>query len=113
MQDFTLQKIFEMVIPERKGEQITSARSDYLVVTVPGYRPDDCIVSIKPMIYANYDQGRGYTWGCTPTFVDLGGEQIGIVCYTNGQTYVNDRYSYTSSYNSVQSLLEVMRFRGR
>ena len=111
MEDFTLQKLAQLVIPAERssGEGI---RTDHIVMDVPGYDPGRCFVLITPRFYAGYPQpGHPDGWGYAPTYRDLGGTRIGICTYVNRRrpTGVGGKYRDEWIVHTVECVVEVLR----
>jgi len=111
IEDFTIQKLAQMVLPEsRTGGSGT--RSDYILMDVPGYNPSTCFVIITPRKYAGYNQpGRPDLWGYVPTYKDLGGSLIGIFTYVNRRRPTGYRDNYVDEWvsHTVECVVEVVK----
>jgi hypothetical protein len=112
MDDFTIQKLAVMTIPASKAGPTTGARTDYILMDVPGYDPSTCLVIITPKVYASYNQpGYPDSWGYTPTYKDLGGTQIAIYTYANRRNPTGIGNNYTNQWveHVVESVVEVVK----
>lgn len=113
MGDFTIRKIFEATVPGIRGSGAGHINAPYSI-SVPGYSADQCFVVMTPKVYAQGGQSgnSAYVDLKTPTYVDLGGESIGIIRYINYSLYQNDRWSTFHTYLSSECTVEVFRVYG-
>jgi len=110
MDDFTIQRLAILTIPASNTSG-AGIRSDYITLSVDGYDPATCFVTITPKVYSPYPQGQGQvSWGCVPTYRDLGGSNIAIITYCNKYTpdYKGD-WVFSWNANVVESVVEVVR----
>jgi hypothetical protein len=111
VEDFTIQKLAQMVLPANRAGG-AGVKSDYILMDVPGYDPSTCFVTITPKAYAGYNQpGYPDLWGYVPTYKDLGGTRIGIYTYVNRRrpTGYHDNYVDEWVSHTVECVVEVMR----
>ncbi|MBD9657489.1 hypothetical protein IB239_21895 [Pseudomonas sp. PDM12] len=117
MGDFTLRKIHEQIVPGASSNWTwnVTINSPYRI-TVPGYKPDECIVIISPLSYYGSAQGSNGAISelRTPVYVDLGGEDIGIIRYCNEDVYdsPNGRWLVCSRWGAMDSVVEVYKVYG-
>jgi hypothetical protein len=109
MEDFTIQKLAQMVLPAtRAGGQ--GVNSSYILMDVPGYDPATCFVTITPKVYGPPQSQIGQ-WGVLPTYKDLGGTKIGIITYVNYRKPTGFQGNYTDLWaaNIVECVIEVVK----
>lgn len=113
MADFTIRKIFEADIAAASSNWTNGTRSDSVVLTVPGYVASECFVVITPKSYSG-QQGESSNALLTPYYRDLGGDQIGIVRYSQDNWYdlANQIYRPRWRLWSVACTVEVFKVIG-
>jgi len=117
MGDFTLRKIHEQVVPGAASNWVLNAtiNAPYRI-TVPGYKPEECIVMISPRSYYGDAQSSSGTVSDlrTPVYVDMGGEDIGIIRYCNEEAYDSPNRRWFSRWRwcATDSVVEVFRVYG-
>lgn len=115
MEDFTLRKIYETTFPATGVSAWTlGVKSDYDVLSIPGYSASTCFVVITPLTYYTTDQSQAENPMYTPTYVDLGGETIGIVRYIQDTWYdiSNQRFRDRWRWCAIDSIVEVYKYSG-
>lgn len=114
MGDFTLRKIHEEIVPRATGGGAGHIYAPYKI-TVPGYRADDCFVFISPRSYysSSQDGNSGYDLR-TPVYIDMGGEDIGIIRYKNMSNWDpgNRLWRDVHAYYGVECTVEVFKVYG-
>lgn len=117
MSDFTLRKIHEQVVPGASSSWVWNAsiNSPYRI-TVPGYKADECVVVISPRSYYGSAQDANIAIGelRTPVYVDLGGEDIGIIRYCNEENFDLGNRVWRPRWRwcAVECVVEVFRVYG-
>lgn len=118
MADFTYRKIFEASVPGISDSWTFNRyiNSPY-VLNVPGYDPSTCFVFIAPTGYYGGAQSDGSVSNqlMTPTYRDLGGEQIGIIRFANElwDDAPNQRKLNRSRWCGQACIVEVFRVYGQ
>ncbi|QLG90777.1 hypothetical protein HZF02_16760 [Pseudomonas yamanorum] len=109
MDDLTIQRLHKQTLPAMAGGG-QNFKYDYIQLTIPGYDRDKCYVIFTPVNYSTYNQGSAVpAWPSVPTYVDLGGEVIGICWWSNYGVYDGHRYKYYWRAETVECTIEVVR----
>lgn len=109
MEDFTYNKIFEVVIP-RASESDTSS----YIVDVPGFVDSECIIVFTPLTYSQGEQSGGADGiGFVPVYYSAGGTLVAVVRRGLANYYDVSNQRFVDYYTrSSASVMQVYKYRG-
>lgn len=109
--DFTMRLIYREKFPALTLPRVNYLRSGYVQRAIPGYDPSKCVVMFTPETYnLNPQGGKAQREGKLPTYVNLGGNVIGIRNYSNIYEIHSTGNVYRSFGNIAAHWLEVFEY---